>query len=260
MNSFRWILASIVSGLFSPAIAAQSDSIIVSHYEPLQRLSIQSTNPEISQKFGSSGPVTLSFDALGQSFDLRLEPNRGFLSAATRSALPEGIGIYRGSLAGNAESWVRIVVYEGIPRGFVWDGSEMYAIEAPGDSIVETTAPVIYRLADTFIQPGTMTCGSESLSGNGATVFGKLIGELGSVQSQGPGAVTEIDMGAIGDFDFTSAQGDDAAAIAAIADRLNRVDGIFSQEIGIQINVPTIETFSDMFSVLQGVSPHPFRR
>ena len=104
MNSFRWILASIVLGLFSPVIAAQSDNIIVSHYEPLQRLSVQSTNPEISQKFGSSGPVTLSFDALGQSFDLRLEPNRGFLSAASRTALPEGIGIYRGSLAGNAES------------------------------------------------------------------------------------------------------------------------------------------------------------
>ena len=245
MNSLRWILASLVLGLFSTVVAAQSNNITVSHFEPLQRLSIQSANSAISQKVGSSGPVTLNFDALGRSFDLRLESNHGFLSDASRSALPGGIGVYRGSLADNADSWVRIVVYEGMPRGFVWDGSEMYAIEAPGDSVVESTAPVIYRLSDTFIQPGSMTCGSQSLSGNGATVFGKLVGELGSVRAQGPGAVTEIDIGAIGDFSFTNAQGDDAAAIVAITDRLNRVDGIFSQEIGVQINVPLIETFSD---------------
>jgi len=245
MNSVRWILASIFLGLFSPVVNAQSDNIIVSHFEPLQRLSIQSANTAISQKIGSSGPVTLNFDALGQSFDLRLESNNGFLSAASRSALPEGIGIYRGRIADNADSWVRIVVYQGMPRGFVWDGTELYAIEAPGDSIVETAAPIIYRLSDTFIQPGSMTCGTESLSGNGASVFGKLVGELDSVRSQGLGAVTEIDVGAIGDFEFTNAQGDDAAAIVAITDRLNRVDGIYSQEIGVQINVPLIETFSD---------------
>ena len=62
MNSVRWILASIFLGLFSPVVLAQSDNIIVSHYEPLQRLSIQSANPAISQKIGTSGPVTLNFD------------------------------------------------------------------------------------------------------------------------------------------------------------------------------------------------------
>ena len=54
-----------------------------------------------------------------------------------------------------------------------------------------------------------------------------------------------ISVGAVGDFEFTSAQGSDAAAAAAIVTRLNMVDGIYSQDIGVQIVVPFIETFSN---------------
>lgn len=146
--------------------------------------------------------------------------------------------------AGNADSWARIVVYEGMPRGLVWDGVQMFAIEAPGDSVVPASSPIIYRLADTFIEPGTMSCGSGSLFGNGAAMYGKLIGELSEAMAQGPGAVSEINVGAIGDFEFTDAQGGDALAAVAITARLNVVDGIFSDQLGVQINFTT-ETFSD---------------
>lgn len=245
MKAFSWITASLVLGISSNLFAAESSGVIVSHFEPLQRLSFQIGSTEISQKLSSPGPISLSFDALGRSFDLQLEPNVGFLSAESSNALADGIGVYRGSLAGNPDSWARIVVFEGMPRGLVWDGGQLFAIEAPGDSIVQTASPIIYRLADTFIEPGTMSCGSQSLSGNGAAIFGKLVGELNTAAAQGPGAVSEIEMGAVGDFEFTSAQGGDAAADAAITDRLNRVDGIYSQEIGVQIRVALIETFSD---------------
>ena len=245
MNVVKWTIAVAVSGLFSTVVAAQSGGVTVSHYEPLQRISMQAADATASQKPQGTGPVALSFDALGRTFDLQLEPNSGFLSPASRAALPDGIGIYRGSLAGNPGSWARIVVFEGIPRGLFWDGEQMYAIEAPGDSIVQAASPIIYRLADTYIEPGTMSCGSESLSGNGATLYGKLVGELGVTVAQGPGAVSEISIGAVGDFEFTSAKGGDVAAAAAIVARINTVDGIYSQEIGVQISIPLIETYSD---------------
>ena len=246
MKVFKWIVASAVLCISSTLVAGESNGVIVSHYEPLQRLSFRTDRTETTQELRGAGPVSLSFDALGQSFELQLEPYSGFLSAATRNTLPDDVGIYRGQLAGNPDSWTRIVVYDGAPRGLVWDGEQMYAIEAPGDSIVQADSPVIYRLADTFIEPGTMSCGSEFLSGNGAVMFGKLVGELGTAMAQGPGAVSEIEIGAVGDFEFTSAQGGDANAAVEIAARLAMVDGIFSQEIGIQIKVPLIDTFSDI--------------
>ena len=245
MNAIKWILVAAVSGLLSTVTAAQPGGATVSHFESLQRLSMQSADASTGQKPRGTGPVSLKFDALGQTFDIQLEPNSGLLSPVSRAALPQGVEIYRGRLAGNPGSWARIVVFEGMPRGLFWDGEQMYAIEAPGDSIVETTSPVVFRLADTFIEPGTMSCGSESLSGNGATLYGKLVGELDAIVAQAPGAVSEIRIGAVGDFEFTSAMGDDVAAAAAIVARINNVDGIYSQEIGVQISLPLIETFSD---------------
>ena len=237
MKTFRWMAASLLLSVTSALFAAESGSVTIAHFEPLQRMNLQAES--------TVDGVNLRFDALGKSFDLQLETNAGFLSAKSRSALPDGVAIYRGGLVGNPDSWARIVVYEGTPRGIIWDGLQMYAIDAPGDSIVQANSPIIYRLADIFIEPGSMSCGSDSLFGNGAAVYDKLIVELGAAVAQAPGAVRTIDVGAVGDFEFTSDEGGDLTAALAIADRLNRVDGIFSQEIGVQINVPLIETFSD---------------
>ena len=245
MKALRLILTGVLMSLCGPVLAASDGNITVSHFEPLQRLCTQSKDASASQKLSTVTPLTLNFDAFGQSFDLRLEPNNGFLSAAASSALPAGVGIYRGSLANNPASWVRIVMFEGLPRGFIWDGQQLYSVEAPGDSIVDTTSSIIYRLADTYIEPGSMTCGSKSLSGNGSATYSMLVGELTTAAAQGPGAVSAIDIGAVADFSFTSGMGGDTAAAVAIVDRMNRVDGIYSQEIGVQINVPEIDTYSD---------------
>jgi len=245
MKAFKWILTGTVLCISTALFAADSNSVIISHFEPMQRLSIQGNDAIASQKLGGAGPVTLSFDALGKSFVLDLEPNAALLSATARTALADGIDVYRGSAAGNPDSWARIVVYNGMPRGLIWDGNELFAIDSPDDSALQISSPVIYRLADTTIVPGTMTCGSDSSSGNGAAMFSKLIGELGTAMAQAPGAISEINVSAIGDFEFTSAQGGDFLAEAAIIARLNNVDGIFSQQVGVQITIVTpVETHS----------------
>ena len=246
MRALRWMFAAVACGLFSTVIAAPSGGITVSYFEPLQRLSMRMTVASTSQQFQETARMGLSFDALGKTFNFQLEPNSGFLSPAARKALPDDIGIYRGHLVGAPDSWARIVIFAGTPRGVFWDGRQMYAIEAPGDSIVSADEPVIYRLADTMIESGTMSCGTQSFSGNGAAVYGKILGELSAAAAQGPGAVKEISVGVVGDFEFTTAQGGDVAAAVAISTRLNIVDGIYSQEIGVLINVPLIETYSDV--------------
>ncbi len=244
MNALK-CMPAIAAICFSSALfAADSNGVIVSHYEKLQRLSFESDVSSTSQKIGGAGPVTLSFDALGRTFDLRLEPHDGLLSASSRIASLADLKIYRGRLAGKPGSWVRIVSFNGMPRGLIWDGEQMFAIEAPGDSVLPITEPVIYRLADTLIMPGTLSCGGAPLLMSGAAHYQKLMGELSAAKAQAPGAVSEINFGAIGDFEFTDAMGSDTDAAAAIVTRLNNVDGIFSEQLGVQINVQVLETFS----------------
>jgi uncharacterized repeat protein (TIGR01451 family) len=246
MNTSKWALAAAVAAIFSTANAAGPDDVMLSHYEPLQQLTLHTMSSDAanaSQKPGSAAPLVMSFDALGRRFDLELEPNRRLVSVARQNPLLGGVDIYRGELAGRPGSWARIVVSDGMPSGLFWDGNEMYAIEAPGDSIVQSNVSVIYRLADAQIAPGSMSCGSASMATTGSAAMDGLLDELGAI-SQAPGALSELDMGAIGDFEFTNSKGGDAAAVAAITTRLNNVDGIFSQNVGVQINVTTIETFS----------------
>jgi len=214
MNTSKWALAAAVAAIFSTANAA-----------------------------GPDAPLVMSFDALGRRFDLELEPNGRLVSVARQNPLLDGVDIYRGELAGRPGSWARIVVSDGMPRGLFWDGNEMYAIEAPGDSIVQSNGSVIYRLADAQIAPGSMSCGSASMAMTGSAAMDGLLDELGAI-SQAPGAISELEMGAIGDFEFTNSKGGDANAVTAITTRLNNVDGIFSQYVGVQISVTTIETFS----------------
>ncbi len=236
MKALKWTLAVAILIVSSTVFAAASKNVVVSYFEPLQRM--------------SSGSTALSFDALGRTFDLQLEPNDRLLSRLSRDGLTDGIDIYRGTLAGDPDSWVRIVVYDGMPRGIVWDGKEMFAIEAPGDSSLQITTPVIYRFADMFIAPGTMTCGVESLPASAMSTYNKLARELAAATNttaaQGPGAVKEITVYAIGDYEFTQDMGGDVGAALAITTRLNNVDGIFSQQVGVQISIAApIETHTD---------------
>lgn len=242
------LLTSIAVLLASSVLhAADTSDVLLSHYEPLQQLNLRSDDKlsdQRMQQLRSSTSMDMSFNALGRNFELQLEPNERLLAAAPRAVLQNGVQILRGQLQGRPESWARIVVFDGMPRGLIWDGEEMFAVEAPGDALLDNAGPIIYRLADAMIAPGAMTCASGPIATNGAVAINKLVNELSAVSALAPGAVSELTMGAVGDFEFTNDKGGDAAAAAAITTRLNNVDGIFSEQLGVQINVQTIDTYN----------------
>ena len=246
MAVFRSILTGTLLALATPVFASSTDGISLTHFEPLTGLSISSVGPDGNRKARlaeSPEPATMRFDALGRRFELELVPNSRLLSDTARERLPAGVTAYRGSIADIAGSWSRIVLTNGQPSGLIWDGAELYAVESPGDSIVASDGPVIYRLSDVVITPGTMSCGASALQGSGGKAYAALIDELSVRVARAAGAVSQIDIGAIADFEFTSDKGSNANS--AIVNRLNNVDGIFSEQLGIQVNVPLIETFGD---------------
>jgi len=248
MKAFRWAIAFTIITVSSPLSAAQGNGVSVSHYEDLQRFNIRSAAGNklaTSQELAHEASAGLSFDALGRTFDLLLEPNNSLLSIETRNALPETIGVFRGHLVNNPGSWARIVVFDGMPRGVIWDGTEMFAVEPPNDNILNSSSSIIYRLADTLIEPGSMSCASEGFETSGAEVLGDLSVELAAAVAQAPGAVSELTMAAIADSSFTNDHGGDVDAVAAMLTRLSIVDGYFSEQVSVQIDVQHLETYSD---------------
>jgi hypothetical protein len=242
------VIACGLLGLAAPSAASQGNGVVVSHHETLGALQLSDSRGAGQQKARHGASALLSFDAFGRRFDIELESNDRLLSAAARNQMNAGTSVYRGRIAGQENSWVRIVVADGMPRGVVWDGAEMFAIEAPGDSAVATTEPIAYRLADSYVIPGTMTCGADhssgAQSGSAAAMYGKLVGELETATMQGPGASVQLDIGVIGDFEMFQRFGSDAATEAAILTRLNTVDGIYSEQLGVQIFVDELAVFT----------------
>ena len=238
MKAIKLLLVITTLALPSALFAAET---FVSHYDSLHGIAMheaEQLGADDSQR--TAAPTALSFEALGQRFDLGLEVNDRVVEALPADAEANGIFVYRGRVANSPDSWVRIVMFEGMPRGLVWDGETMFAIEAPGDSAVDISEPVMYRLSDLNIVPGTMTCGTTSMGGNAAQYLTSVKGELETI-AEAPGATSEITMSVIGDSAFTARQGGDAAAVAAITARFNNIDGYFSEQVGVQLNVDLIE-------------------
>lgn len=243
MNTRRWTSCGLALVLaFTVGTSAAKDGVAVTHAEALGRIQLGG-GPDQAAKPATAAPLELSFDAFGRRFQLDLEPNANLLSA-----IPAGLGAakpipYRGRVRGAKGSWARIVVTRGMPAGLVFDGSELYALEVPGDGIIERAAPFAYRLADVVIEPGALRCASDAGAQDGAAVFRAVVAGLGTAVAQAPGAIDEIEIGAVGDFEFTDAHSADA--VAAILTRLNNVDGIFSEQLGVQITVPVVDVFPD---------------
>lgn len=247
MSGIRWLAAWAVLSL---STAAQAATISLSHHEPLQRLSVTGAAIDGSQKTGAAGPVAMRFDALGRSFDLELSPNSRLLGVARE--VPGNPAIpYVGKLAGAENSWARIVISDGTPAGLIWDGNELFAIERPGDNVVGSDTTIIYRLADALIAPGAMTCGAGGSLTTGSAVYKSLGTELRATTAQAAGASVEMDIGAVGDAEFAGIHFLNPQQ--AILDRLSNVDGIFSAQVGVQINVPLVQVFTD-----SGAGSYPF--
>src|SRR5580698_11388067 len=116
---------------------------------------------EITPRVDAKGQQHVSFDAYGRHFDVNLELNENIRRGV--SAERSDIKPYRGTVAGQTGSWVRLTQTRDGWRGVISDGHELYAIEpenelqaalasSPGVGGISSSAtPVMYRLADALM-------------------------------------------------------------------------------------------------------------
>lgn len=216
--------------------AFSAQDYAVAYQETLDTVTWQkAASSDAMQKLSSNEQAIsgLKFDAFGRRFDLALSPNHALMRDTLRGATAGGVIAYRGTIAGMPSSWARIVVKDNQPSGLIWDGQEFFAIEwrASGNAAV-------FRLSDLIIEPGALGCGFTHQAGTG-DLLAKTIGE--DVQpSEAAGATEQIQVAVIADSIFSDANG--ANTEAEIIARMNIVDGIFSEQVGVQLTVALIDS------------------
>jgi hypothetical protein len=241
-------ILSCATLLYAAATPADPSARIL-RFEPLPALAL-ATGSSGAQK---STQRHLEFEAYGKVFQLALEENSRLSPLLQQKSATFRLELYRGSLEGIDGSWVRLAVRDGDVRGMIWDGVELYAIEKTADiadALVEPldeNAPdaVIFRLSDTLLEEGARLCAADDIAKaqTGDEAYESLVGELkgGVVGMQAAGATARIELSVLADSAFLERRNGEQAVRDDILLRLNNVDGIFSSQLDIEVQVPSID-------------------
>jgi hypothetical protein len=220
------------------AIAADAEPAVrILTHEPFRPLTETSNT---RQKTGTAR--SLKFDAFGRRFALTLEKNTRLATLVAPTQGP-ALSLYRGSLDNVPGSWARLSAQADAIRGLIWDGNELYVIDsaaALGKTDVADSDTIIFRLSDTQIDPGMKFCDVDTSSAK--TAYTALIKELKNspVIRRAPGASLRLELSVIGDALLRARYSDDQQALDAILIRLNNVDGIYTSQLGVELQATTV--------------------
>jgi hypothetical protein len=198
-------------------------------------------------------PVTLSlksseaqFDAYGRRFSLSLSDNQRVLQklSTQRRAELASYKLLRGSLAGAPGSWVRLTGTPDGVEGAIWDGKEFYAVTryaniAPFLTTPLSAAPeqtVVYRLSDARnLLPQDFCALTAVAEAQDATTLDQYNAIVHAIEPGviAPSITRQIEISLIADNAFQQAESTDPAA--AMLARLNIVEGIFSEQLGLLV-------------------------
>lgn len=247
------MMAGLGAAALNPALAFAADAgtARIRYYEPFNVVSAGVATG--SQKANTGTVRKAHFNAYGRRFDLSMEKNSK-LAAALPAA--EGSGptqtLYRGVIDNIPGSWVRLSAKGQTVRGMIWDGQDLYIAEladAVRDSLdASLPAPsgetVIFKLADAEIEKEAAFCATTDDAGtrNGTDAYKSLVTELkGSpVIQQAAGAGERLELSVYGDAQFLARNASEQQARDEILLRLNNVDGIFTAQLGVELQVPTL--------------------
>lgn len=226
---------------FSSATAAPALKIL--YHEAIR--------PQTQQVSGHTRSMT--FEAYGRRFSFQLQPNE-----SVARAVPTGrsdIEALRGQVEGQPGSWVRMTRTRTGWHGVVSDGVDLYAIEPAADVAGEVvqplvvtsgSSPVMYRLKDALLPTGQAFC--EILNADGTPYTGTEVSAQMLYQSIVKDIVTpvagpslELIVGVVADFEFYQATSDDPEG--AIIARMDVVDGIWSNQVGVKISLSPLTIF-----------------
>ena len=212
---------------------------------------------EIAAEKRAGAREQVSFEAYGRRFDLELEPNERVLRALGKRT---GATPLRGTVEGATKSWVRLTRSgNGRWHGMFSDGVDVYAVEPAADVSEALVQPadargsVIFRLSDAVLPTGAAHCGTvmqgdqptalEALESMGAEAGAAQTAAGATADGASASPTKRLLVGVVADSEFARFfDGQGTGAEQAIVQRMNIVDGIFSSQLGVRIELaaPTV--------------------
>ncbi len=233
------IVVCAAVALPSGAMAADPGPLRILTHEPFRPLPAVSAPGVAKSTAGSLR--TLKFDAYGRRFSLLLEANKRLTPASSEGP---ALSLYQGTIENVSDSWVRLSAKGQTIRGALWDGRELYLVDsAAGLGEADADATIIFRLSDTEVPPGHTFCSDAPATGpqSGRAAYSQLLHELKNTPAimQATGATLRLEVSALADDLLRARYSSDQQTRDEILTRINIVDGIYSSQLQVEIQVPT---------------------
>jgi len=214
-----------------PSLSAGAGGLVPQHSEDLR--------PAL-KRAPDGNTATLELGAAGRDFRLQLSNNQRLAHLAAGSSMQ----LYKGAIEGVPGSWARITIQDGLPRGMIWDGRELYIVDAPPEGVNYGAAgTVMFKLSDAVLEHG-VSLGDDAVEKprDAAAAYGALIEELRAIPPalQAAAATQRVEVSILGDSAYVARFANEAAARDAILTRINNVDGIFSAQVGVELQVVSV--------------------
>jgi hypothetical protein len=229
--------------LISTAWSAAPARIL--YHEPIEILASEST-----ARVEENTKEVLIFRAFGRHFELHLSTNNGLLRYRPKKPL----ALLKGEVSGDPASWVRLTRHGDKLSGIIRDTSGVYIIEPRAKVINRLVDPaasgtatnIIYRLADSEIPLEDLSCATVVSAdiGTAESTFAALIAELAATPTLAASIASErVTLSVLADHNLHQLFAPNTEI--EILERLNIVDGIFNEALGIEIAVVEIVVFPD---------------
>ncbi|MDO6692095.1 M12 family metallo-peptidase [Aliiglaciecola sp. 3_MG-2023] len=190
--------------------------------------------------------LEISTNGIVRTFNL--VENKSLLSAPLKLKLHSSISLYKGTLENVTNSWARFSLVGEKLTGAFYDGQDLYFVNYKSqlnaqlnniESSKEVTSDLlIYNAKDVS---HSATCALENSAIQSAFSYSGYIDELAQMTSEM--ASKEILISLVADSEFETGDPQDAATEMLV--EMNVVDGIFSEQVGVQVTVDDIRVLED---------------
>jgi len=221
---------------------------------------------QITQERGTDH-TRMSFSAFGQTFNLLMQRNEALMK--NYSSLFLDVDLFAGTIDGIADSWARISIVDGEFSGAVYDGKELFlidtgsmvadSVEASQKDLMQQTATVVYRASDVT---STAICSTHDKGGTQSNFsYEKLVSGIQQRRAAATGqrasddgttatataatatAAQQVNVSIFADTQYVATSPNGAEA--QVLSQMNIVDGIFSEQVGVQFGITQITPLAD---------------
>jgi len=190
-------------------------------------------------------PEAMQIRAFGRLFSLELTPNAELMAALParrRERATDGDVFLKGSLSGRPGSWVRLNRIDGQFSGGFFDGRELYLIDSAAGLVRQQQraaaddATIVFRFSDLelpiHIDEGAVATPSGATA-DATADYGEFVTHLQEVAALEGDAMFAMPVTIVSDVEFSNRHGSNTASV--VLGRINFIDGIYSNQLGVGI-------------------------